>query len=443
MREQAAFGERVHLALELRIGRRHQRGRRRRRLRERGQHQLFPLVAVRAVLRELGHAARHDRPVRRVDRARLRFQQPIQRGEVVRHVALGRVDDHRTDARHQIAGDHRSAALLDQAQVPARVARQMKGAPAAGADLESLAVLDDALEGKVEQLRRLPCGRDGQPEHLRTGNVIEVVMGEEDSHRLAAFALEAIERLAQDLLLLGPGRAGIDDPQLVVAEQEAVGMRGGRQRRGAQRNEDHAALELDPFHHVLLDRQLPGRLIGRGQERQRVARPGDVGQRFQRVPGRRMEQGEALFPSAQSLFGLDPLALGELAGPDLGRFAGRHLDQVETRVESDRHRRRRHPAAGGREALRVDREAVPGEELAELSARREQRLACDLAVLRRDARSARHGQDARLLEELAGCGGEAGRFLGVEPFGILQRNRRVVEVHAPARKGVVVTNSLR
>ena len=220
-------------------------------------------------------------------------------------------------------------------------------------------------------------------------------------------------------------------------------MRGGRQRGCAQRNHDQPALELDPLHHVLADRQLPRRLLRMRQQSQRI--PGASacpGQRLEGVPRRRMEQRRARFPPPQCLQRLDPFAVGQLAGPDFGNFARRQVHQIEARVEADGHRGGRDPAAGWSEPARVEAEAVPGEELAErfrpLAGLRppEQGLAHGLAFLARYLAGAWNRQDPGLLEQLPGRRDDAGRLRRPERLAAVQGHRRVLHVDAAAGKGV-------
>ena len=407
-------------------------------LRERGEHQRLALLSVSAVLLELEGAAGHHRTVRRKEGAGLFSQQPIQRGKVVGHVALGRVDDHGADSRHQVARHHRAAADLDQAEVPARVAWQVQRAPAAGADFEPVAVPQYAIDLEVEQRSRLGAGGDGQPQHLRAAHMIEMMVREQDADCFAPLGGEAVERVAQDGLLLRPRRAWIDDPQLVITEQEAVGVGRGRQRGRPQRHQQQAALELDPLDDVLFHRQPPRRLVRSCQERQRVAWRGSVRERFQGMPRRRMQQGCARLPAPQRLGGEDPFAHGQFARPDLRLLSLRKLDQVEARIEADGHRLGSHPAPRFRELPRVDAQTVAREEVAERGRRRpgEQRLADFFSLLPRDPLRAGHRQNARLLEQLA-CGRRhAGRLGGVERLAVLKGHGCILDVDSTARKCV-------
>src|SRR3954451_4359772 len=139
--------------------------------------------------------------MRRIDASRLLAEKAIERVEVVLHVAFGRIDDHRPDARDQVARDHGAAPLLDHAEVAARMSGEVERAPPAGAYLEAGAVLDHAIDREVDALRSLSRRRDGKPELLRAAGVIEVMVRQQHPDLLAALLRELVERLLQDRLL--------------------------------------------------------------------------------------------------------------------------------------------------------------------------------------------------------------------------------------------------
>ncbi len=275
------------------------------------------------------------------------------------------------------------------------------------------------------------------------------VVREQDSDCLAPLLGQLVQGLAKDRLLFRPRGARIHHPELLVTEEEAVRVRRGRQGRRAQRNHDQPALELDPLHHVLADRQLPGRLFRMRQQGQRLpgasARPG---QRLERMPRGRMEQRRPPFPPPQCLLRLDPFAVGQLAGPDLGNFARWQVHQIEARVEADGHRRGRDPAARRGEPARVEPEPVPGKKLAERDRAfaglrpPEQGLAHGLAFLAGYVASTRDRQDPGFLEQLAGRRDDAGRLRRPERFAAVQGHRRVLHVDTPAGKCVEAAGEL-
>jgi len=72
---------------------------------------------VAAVLVELRCGLGDGVAVRREQHARVEALEPVERGEVVGHVALVGIDDHRAHARHQIAGQDIARCLLDEDMV--------------------------------------------------------------------------------------------------------------------------------------------------------------------------------------------------------------------------------------------------------------------------------------------------------------------------------------
>ncbi len=256
----------------------------------------------------------------------------------------------------------------------ARVPRQVQGAEAARPHFDALALAEQPVDAHlaVEAGASLGVGHDRQSqlprEDRRARDVIVVEVREQDGDWLAPARCEPIELELEDGLLVFVRRTGIDHPQLFVAEEQAVRVRRGRQRRRQQRDGDEPALELELLDDEVLDGQLPGRARGRLQRGQRGAdvrpRLGQV-EAAQRVPRRRVQERGPRLPARERVGGANPFAVGELAGPDHRFLPLRHLDQVEARVEAHRRHRRCHPAAGGQEVARVDREVVSGEEGAE------------------------------------------------------------------------------
>ena len=190
---------------------------------------LLALEPVREVPAQLVGSRRHHRTVRRVDHAGPQLEEAPERGEVIQHVPLGRVDDHRAHASHQVARHDRAAPFLQEADVAARVPGKVQALPSPRPHRQRIPVAQHAVDAEVEQLRRLRRRGDRQRQLARklrrAPDVIVVVVREQDAHGAPALLVEQRERLFQDGLLLGVRRSGIDDPQLLVAEQQAVRVR--------------------------------------------------------------------------------------------------------------------------------------------------------------------------------------------------------------------------
>jgi hypothetical protein len=177
-----------------------------------------------------------------------------ERREVVDHVPLGRVDDDAPEADDQVAGEERARALLEEAQVAARMAGREDGAKrdvGRTFEAEELAVLDEAVDADraFERLgRHAVCGdRDAEPraQVLDASYVIGVQVRDDDLAHAAPLGGERVEELVERGLLVLVGRARVDDDELTPPHDVAVRVRRGRPRRRADGEEQNPGAELD------------------------------------------------------------------------------------------------------------------------------------------------------------------------------------------------------
>jgi hypothetical protein len=317
------------------------------------------LPAMAQVLLDEPLAVAHRRAVRRVQRRHRRRGEPLQAGEVRREVALGRVDDDRADRRQHVADQRRAVAALAEAEVAAVVAGrvdrlQFPAGVAVGrpAERDAVAVADRLAEAAA---RRQPFERQlvaahGQVEGLAqrrdAADVVGVVVGGDHAFDARAAARQFRQQVEQALLLVGVGRARVDDPQALVADDAAVRRRRRRQGRRAQRRQHDAGREAD-----LVQPAGPVALGGGVDLAREVLEVGGAREMLQQDHHRRHQQQVAVAPRRQRLLGQPPAALHEFAAAHVGARAGsaggaaleRHVEEHGV-VAHRRERRRLHAA---------------------------------------------------------------------------------------------------
>ena len=77
-------------------------------------------------------------------------------------------------------------------------------------------------------------------ECVHAADVVRMVVGEQHAGELAAVGRQFVEQVEQALLFARIWRTRIDDPQLLVADDELLRRRRGRQGRRGQRRQQHA-----------------------------------------------------------------------------------------------------------------------------------------------------------------------------------------------------------
>ena len=164
-----------------------------------------------------------------------------QRVEVHGHVAaVAHVDEDRALTGHQIARVGDAGLAIPDQQVTGRVARRVHGFDrVAIAELDRPAVVDRVIDREVEAARSLGVGEDRDAvcvaERGGVADVIDVVMGDEHARERATLGSQrGQQRVELGLLARVRGR-WLDDQQAVATEDDRVGGRRGRQRRGVER----------------------------------------------------------------------------------------------------------------------------------------------------------------------------------------------------------------
>src|ERR1700722_4445086 len=85
-------------------------------------------------------------------------------GEIRRHVAVGGLDEYRSDARDHVPDDERALLRLVQAYVTRRVARRVEHSPATRngpPQIEHIAVLEPSIDRSEDAGRCIRVGPDG------------------------------------------------------------------------------------------------------------------------------------------------------------------------------------------------------------------------------------------------------------------------------------------
>src|SRR5215467_7752524 len=149
-----------------------------------------------------------------------------------------------------------------------------------------------------------------------------MMMGKKNRLRREPFFGEDTQEGKEAIALGGIAGPGIDDEQLAAAEQIAVGVRGRRQRRRAQRKDPNPPLKLDALGDVISNARWIAQPSGHLLRRSTFA---EHPQRMSRA---------------------HPPALGVLARPELRQLPTRQLEQEEARIEAERQKWRSNPAAG-------------------------------------------------------------------------------------------------
>jgi len=319
--------------------------------------------AMVAIFGELGHAVEERRAVTDEQRTRRELPQAVERIEIEVHVALGRIDDDRAEARHHVAGDEVAGRFDLEAEVAAGVpgsVMHLEDERWSAVELDALPIVQPSVERNALRVETFAGERmtehrhvERAPDDLDAADVIGMVVGEPDGADLAAEALFGHAQCGQQTLVLDlERRARIDEHAVPRAEQVGVGMCGRRQGRGGERQEHDARAHFDTRQRTEVS------LGGVVQARRRPVGP-DLGKDAQQMENRRRGDGAPLVESGEGGARRDPLALFALRRHD-SRLAvlGAPLEEEEAVVEARRRKRRGEPAAGEAQARGVEGEAA-------------------------------------------------------------------------------------
>ncbi len=179
---------------------------------QRDEHLLLAFGAMREVLVELRVRVQHDRTVSGMDRRRVEIEHPSQRRQVLREVAVGRIDEAGAAPEDRVPGEEGARSAIEEHHVVGAVTGRVHGRQLDAGGPERLPVLQ-ALRA-VEPPRPHRCA-DPFGQRARSLAVVLVVVGDEDVRDVA--------RRAADLVQVGRDRGTrIDHDRRAVADDPRV-----------------------------------------------------------------------------------------------------------------------------------------------------------------------------------------------------------------------------